>query len=500
VIAVSILLVPLFILYLGCAMPVPPGGAGVTTGGQEDIAAARQAIMDGEIPDPDAITVEGFLSEHSIEVEPPADPGLLYAVATTAWNSDFDAFTPLATLQIGFGTTIEREDIQRPDLNLCLVIDRSGSMSDLVDERSETSKLDAVLIAIDRLLARLTGDDLVSVVVFDSQASRLVRGAAGNDLAAIKGALEDLTPGGGTDLANGLRRGFNTVEDLSNGTRSDRVIVFTDALLRYLADARVRAFLDTMETYADQGIGATVFGIGSQFGHEVAYEISQIRGGNYFFLSDYDRIVSVFDDEFEYLVTPIAYDVSLNVNVPFEFDVTGIYGLPTEEQFPHALELTIPTLFLSSREGGGAVLIRIRPGALVDFDNENILATVDMTYETPEGTVETIPQIAASLPAGLDPSADPPYFQTPGTQRGVLLLNTSLVLKTACEDAYTQYGYYYHYGLDRERAAQRLSEFLPYFDELADGLDDKASENSRSLSQERFLVSQLLANVEARGF
>lgn len=488
-----LLLLPM--LAPGCPMAAP----GVTTGGQQDIAAARRAILDGDVPDPASITVEGFLSEHSIEIEPPADAGLLYAVATTAWNSDFDAFTPLATLQIGFGTTLEPGEIERSDLNLCLVIDRSGSMGDSVDQRTGTSKLEAVKVAIDRLLAKLTADDLVSVVVFDSQATRIVRGAAGTDIATIKGALDDVTSGGGTDLANGLRRGFNTVRELSDGVRSDRIFVFTDALLSSRSETRARAFLDTMSSFADLGIGATVFGVGTQFGHEVAFDIAQIRGGNYFFLSDYDRIVGVFDDEFEYLVTPIAYDVTIAVDVPFAFDVAEVYGIPAEAPFPHALELHVPTLFLSTREGGGAVLIRIRPGALVNFDSENVLATVDMTYETPDGAVEAIPQITATLPAGLNASGDPPYFETVGTQRGVLLLNTSLVLKRACEDVFPTW-YYRYDDSTRDVAIQRLSEFLPYFDELATGLADQPTESSRSLSQERSLVSQLLANIEARRF
>jgi len=488
------LLATLSAALTGC--PSAPGDAGVTTGGQEDIAAARQAILAGDVPDPESITVEGFLSEHSIEIEPPTDAGLLYATATTAWNNDFDAFTPLATLQIGFGTTLKRDDIQRPDLNLCLVIDRSGSMGELIDGRSETSKLDAVRIAIDRLLAQLTPDDLVSVVVFNSSAARIVRGAVGDDLVAIKGALDNVTATGSTDLVPGLRRGFDTVKELRNGTRSDRIMVFTDALLRYRVDQRVRAFLDTMTSHANQGIGATIFGVGSQFGHEVAYDISQIRGGNYFFLSDYERIVGVFDEEFAFLVTPIAYDVTLKVDVPFEFDVTGVYGIPADEPLPHALELSVPTLFLSSREGGGAVLIRIRPGAAVDFTVENVLARVDMTYETPAGETETISRITASLPADLDSAAEPPYFETPGTQRGVLLLNTALVLKSACEDAFSSYSYHYYNPPNRDRAIARLTEFLPYFDGLAEGLVDKPSDTSRSLSQERTLLSQLLVNIE----
>ena len=164
----------------GCAGAMSLGGGdtgllGVTTGGQQDIAAARLAIEQGHVPDPASITVEGFLSEHSIEIEQPDDAGLLYTTTSVAWNRDFDTFGgPLATLQIGFGTTIDQATFERPSLNLCLVIDRSGSMGDFLDERSRTSKLDAVMIAIDRLIAQLTGLDQVSIVIFNKRSSTIL--------------------------------------------------------------------------------------------------------------------------------------------------------------------------------------------------------------------------------------------------------------------------------------------------------------------------------------
>ena len=44
-------------------------------------------------------------------------------------------------------------------------------------------------------------------------------------------------------------------------------------------------------------------------------------------------------------------------------------------------------------------------------------------------------------------------------------------------------------------AVDRLTEFLPYFDELAEGLEDQASSTSRKLSDERALLAQLLDNL-----
>ncbi len=476
----------------GCAMPAMNADFGVTTGGQQDIAAARRTIETGGIPHPDSITVEGMLSEHSIPIEQPQDAPMIYASVTTAWGADFDAFTPLATVQIGFGTTIDTDNFSRSAQNLCLVIDQSGSMDDPIDQRTGASKLDAVKVAVDRLLAQLTSDDIVSVVAFDLWSYRLVDGAAGDDVATIKSALDDIVAEGRTNLAAGVRRGFDTVARHTASSRADRVILFTDAQPTW-GTSDADDFVDAMERYADEDTGVTVFGVGVDLGHELANEISQIRGGNYFFLSDYDRIVTVFDDEFDYLVTPVAYDVRLVASIPFEFDVANVYGIPEQEELTHTLELEIPTLFLSNRQGGGAVFVRLRVGALVDMAQANRLADLSLSFTTPEGETVTQTPMEAMLPSDLDPDGVEGYYENDATRRGVLLLNTALVLKAACDDMVTDWGYVSY--RDSDLAIARLTEFLPYFDALAEGLEDRATDTSRSLSQERALVAQLLENI-----
>jgi len=143
-------------------------------------------------------------------------------------------------------------------------------------------------------------------------------------------------------------------------------------------------------------------------------------------------------------------------------------------------------------------MVRLRPGALVDFSMENTVADIAMSYTTPEGDKETHPAVTAVLSGGFDPDTTINYFENDSAKRAVLLLNTALVLHNACDDAYGYYGYYwYDYSTaNHAQAIERLTEFLPYFDALAEGLEDRASDASRSLSVERALVAQLLANIQ----
>ena len=79
-------------------------------------------------------------------------------------------------------------------------------------------------------------------------------------------------------------------------------------------------------------------------------------------------------------------------------------------------------------------------------------------------------------------------------------MDTALVLRNACEDAssYWVHRYTDYHNADYAQAEQRLTEFLDYFDPLAENMEDRVSEASRSLSQERALLVKLLDNVRNR--
>lgn len=473
----------------GCA-----GGfdAGVTTGGQQDVASFRRALNDGDIPNPDSMTVEGLLSEHSIDLGAPVESAQIFMTTAGAWNEPFDAFGPLVTLALGFGTNINADNFDRPNLELALVIDVSGSMRDPLSGNSRTSKFNAIRVAVDRLLAQLTPADRVSVILFNDVADLRTESARGDNIAAIKGAFDGVVPVGGTNIARGLTAGYEAIRRHVADGRHGRLILFTDALPTVGA-GQTEDFLAIMQRYANMEFGATVFGVGADFGDELAQDISQLRGGNYFFLGDYDRVVSVFDEDFDFLVSPIAYDVRLVVNVPFELDIDSIHGLPGVDINTHVLELTVPTLFLSTRQGGGEIIIRMRAGALVNFNAAFQIADISYGYRNISGGRREA-RVIKTLPAGLDPSGRTAYFENDGVQRACLLTDTAIVLHDSAVDSYSRFPF--SSGGNVFRARQRLDAFLDYFDELAVGLADRPSATSRSLSEERRVIVQFLSLLE----
>jgi Mg-chelatase subunit ChlD len=98
------------------------------------------------------------------------------------------------------------------------VIDRSGSM--------KGAKLDAAKQAALAAVDALGPEDRVAIVVFDSEASVLVRLSRAADRKRIAQQLARLETGGGTNLLPALREAFETLKPVKAARR--HVIVLTD--------------------------------------------------------------------------------------------------------------------------------------------------------------------------------------------------------------------------------------------------------------------------------
>lgn len=321
---------------------------GATIGGAQDIGYARKLIAEGMIPKFIDFSPEGLYSEHDIPT--PSSQcneklclSLGYGYAPTADNSSYALF-----VHLGMSSNIRPEEFRRTPLALALVVDRSGSMW--------KENMGAVKTALRSLVARLTPDDEICLISFNEDAELLLPPMRVSDKAAILAAIDSLKADGGTSIEAGLTMGFAQLTALPTRPGvSKRLMLFTDALPN-VGRTDSASFRALTERYASQGIGLTAFGVGVDFGQELVYHISQLRGGNFFYLETPEKIAKVFDKEFDYLVTPLVYDLDVTIKTPSGLKLTAVYGLPTWKPGSRDAELRIPTVFLSSNRG--AIVLR----------------------------------------------------------------------------------------------------------------------------------------------
>ncbi len=161
----------------------------------------------------------------------------------------------------------------RTPLNLCLVIDRSGSM--------EGPPLDYVKQACGFVVDMLGPNDILSIVTFEETVDVLMPPQRVTNKQPIKEGIQRLMPGNTTNLYDGLALGLQQVIGVTDPGRATRLVVLTDGD----PTAGVKDFA-TLVNHAGEikqrGITCTFLGFGPDYHEELLAAMAKRAGGNYY--------------------------------------------------------------------------------------------------------------------------------------------------------------------------------------------------------------------------
>ncbi|MHC4917041.1 MAG: vWA domain-containing protein, partial [Planctomycetota bacterium] len=386
---------------------------------------ARRFIAEGKVPVSEMISVEGLLSEHDIPLEgEPTGKGELYGSASVAWTRRYGRKEPEALVQIGFGLDMQIAEFKRRPLNLAVVVDVSGSMR-------HGKKMESTKQALVKLVDQLSEQDRLALISFNNQARVLMESTPVADKEKIKGIIGGLRAGGGTCIEAGMDAGYRQVAaHLGEKEKSARVFLLTDARPN-IGATRPGGFQPMMEGAAALDIGVTAFGVGIDFGQHLAYRIFQVRGANYFYLENAEKISKVFDDEFDFMVTPVAHDIKVELTPAKGASVVDVLGVPEFEKESGKASISIPSLFLSKRGGGGTTMVAVKMSPAEGSEGRRI-ADIELGFVTVATGEQITQKLSASLPGKVDPSGKKPYFSQPGSKKAVVLADAAVALRAAC--------------------------------------------------------------------
>jgi Ca-activated chloride channel family protein len=198
--------------------------------------------------------------------------------------------------------------IDRPRLNLALVIDRSGSMS-------EARKLDYVKTAAHQLVDIMEPDDILSIVAYDHHVqvpwpSRTV----GRDREKLHRIIAGLYPGGATFLSGGLEEGYRQAKSGRRRGTLNRVLLLSDGLANRGVTSRGE-LRERAAVLSEKGISVSTFGVGYQFDEELMMMVAGGGGGNYRYLGDPEQIVAALASEFRTAARTAASDVEIIIRL-----------------------------------------------------------------------------------------------------------------------------------------------------------------------------------------
>ena len=270
------------------------------------------------------------------------------------------------------GETID----QAVPLNLCLILDHSGSMG---GKSLETVKTAACL-----LVDRLSPEDRLSVVVFDHRAKVLVPNQLIKDPESIKRQIKQLSAEGGTSIDEGLRLG---IEELAKGKQNtvSQAFLLTDGENEHGDNERCLKFAQLAASY---NLTLNTLGFGDNWNDKVLEKIADAGMGTLSYIQQPNQAVTEFGRLFNrmqtvgltnaYLLLSLMPNVRLAELKPIAQVSPDTIDLPIQAESDGRLGVRLGDLMTDVER---VVLVNIYVGQLPE--GKQAIANIQVRYDNP---------------------------------------------------------------------------------------------------------------------
>lgn len=219
-----------------------------------------------------------------------------------------------------------QEKMQRPMVDLAVVLDRSGSM--------EGENLSQAKLAARQLISNLDNADRFSLTVYGTDVEVLFPSTVATEAAkqSALAIISSIYTDGGTNLSGGLTAGQSQLLSLSETTgRVQRIVLISDGQANEGIVDREELSNLAYRTSA-QGISITTVGIGLDFDEQTMTRIAVSGRGNYYFAESADMLAELFDTELKRLGATVATRINLRITPQEMVQVREVIGYPLVRQ------------------------------------------------------------------------------------------------------------------------------------------------------------------------
>ena len=265
-------------------------------------ANVRRFLNDGALPPADAVRIEELINYFHFPYPSPK-PGEPFSVTTEVAACPWNPKHRLALV----GLQTDGIDADRtPPRNLVFLLDVSGSMD-------QPDKLPLVKTAMRMLADTLTARDRVAIVVYAGASGLALPSTSGDHKVAIKQAIEELSAGGSTNGAEGIRLAYDTAAEHFVTGGINRVILATDGDFN-VGVTNQGDLTRLIETERSRGIFLSVLGVGNGNLKDSTMEKLADRGnGNYAYLDSVMEARRVLIAEAGATLVTVAKDVKIQI-------------------------------------------------------------------------------------------------------------------------------------------------------------------------------------------
>jgi Ca-activated chloride channel family protein len=297
---------------------VDPGRDQVSTFGLDidtaSYAIARRAVEAGAPPNPSTVRVEEWVNAFDQGYPAPLED--TFSITADGGPTPFTEPDEVL-LRVGLKARDVR-DRSRPDAALTFVIDTSGSMA-------QQDRLEIVKGSLRLLVHGLTQRDTVAIVTFGNDARVVLPPTRASRQDVIVGAIQELSPGGSTNLEAGLRLGYGLARESLTENGIDRVILASDGVANVgLTDPD--QILGQIKRDAVAGIELVSVGVGmGDYNDKLLERLADQGDGFYAYVNGPDEAHRLFTEDLTGSLQAVALDA--RAQVEFDADHVTAYRL-----------------------------------------------------------------------------------------------------------------------------------------------------------------------------
>ncbi|MBD2358847.1 VWA domain-containing protein [Tolypothrix sp. FACHB-123] len=323
-------------------------------------------------------------------------------------NLDVNQLSSQRQLSLSISAIGETLDRNVP-LNLCLILDHSGSMN---GRPLETVKQAAI-----RLVDQLSPEDRLSVVVFDHRAKVLVPNQVIEDREHIKKQISRLSADGGTAIDEGLRLGIEELAKAKKDTVS-QVFLLTDGENEHGDNNRCLKFAQLAASY---NLTLNTLGFGDNWNQDILEKIADAGLGTLSYIQKSDQVVQEFSRLFNriqtigltnaYLLFSLMPNVRLAELKPIAQVSPDTIELPVQQEADGRFAVRLGDLM---KDVERIILANIYLGQLPE--GKQAIANVQVRYDDPASNQTSLftPNIPiyANVVRSYQPAANPQVQQS----------------------------------------------------------------------------------------
>jgi uncharacterized protein with von Willebrand factor type A (vWA) domain len=190
-------------------------------------------------------------------------------------------------------------------INLCIVIDRSGSMAGEKLEQAKKSCLD--------IYESLNSSDRLTVLAFDDEVVSVVNPQTPPNL--VKERIMALEPGGSTNLSKGWYLGLLELQTYTTDKHINRLILLSDGQANQGEQKPSTLGSESSRARNEMGITTSTIGIGTDFQEDILATLANESGGRFWFIGE-ARIEEIIKEEFSGALSVFLERPRIEVNLP----------------------------------------------------------------------------------------------------------------------------------------------------------------------------------------